>query len=186
MGVLTQIIVWLNALANAVGGFLFAPVGLLAGWLSATLAAIVTGVILLVLFKHTSNQKAIKRVRADIKANLLALKLFKDSAAVAVRSQGRILIAAFWLMVYAIVPILVMSVPVLLVLSQLGLWYQARPLRVHEDGVVTLKLHNTAEASWPDVRLEPTDALQLDLVDGQRPALFRHGDDYLYLVMPLT
>ena len=161
MGVLTQIIVWLNALANAVGGFLFAPVGLLAGWLSATLAAIVTGVILLVLFKHTSNQKAIKRVRADIKANLLALKLFKDSAAVAVRSQGRILIAAFWLMVYAIVPILVMSVPVLLVLCQLGLWYQARPLRVHEDGVVTLKLHNTAEASWPDVRLEPTDALRI-------------------------
>src|SRR5262249_11763800 len=32
--------------------------------------------------------------------------------------------------------------------------------------------------------LEPEGSLQLDLVDGQRPALFRHGDDYLYLVMP--
>src|SRR5262245_54832279 len=34
--------------------------------------------------------------------------------------------------------------------------------------------------------LEPDGSLQLDLVDGQRPALFRHGDDYLYLVMPLS
>jgi DNA polymerase III subunit beta len=34
--------------------------------------------------------------------------------------------------------------------------------------------------------LEPDAALSLDLVDGQRPALFRCGDDYLYLVMPLT
>jgi DNA polymerase III subunit beta len=34
--------------------------------------------------------------------------------------------------------------------------------------------------------LEPDTALSLDLVDGQRPALFRCGDDYLYLVMPLT
>jgi DNA polymerase-3 subunit beta len=34
--------------------------------------------------------------------------------------------------------------------------------------------------------LEPGETLQLDLVDGQKPALFRHGEDYLYLVMPLT
>ena len=30
------------------------------------------------------------------------------------------------------------------------------------------------------------ETLQLDLVDGQRPALFRSGEEYLYLVMPLT
>ena len=34
--------------------------------------------------------------------------------------------------------------------------------------------------------LESDGSLQLDLVDGARPALFRHGDDYLYLVMPLS
>ncbi|MCE9532045.1 MAG: DNA polymerase III subunit beta [Planctomycetes bacterium] len=34
--------------------------------------------------------------------------------------------------------------------------------------------------------LDPSEAIQLDLVDSQKPALFRVGDDYLYLVMPLT
>ena len=76
---LTYIVVWLNALANALGRLL-APIGQLPGWLSATLVAAATGVLLLLVYKYTSHQRAIKAVRNDIKANLLAVKLFKDSA----------------------------------------------------------------------------------------------------------
>jgi DNA polymerase-3 subunit beta len=34
--------------------------------------------------------------------------------------------------------------------------------------------------------LDSDESIQLDLVDAQKPALLRAGDDYLYLVMPLT
>jgi hypothetical protein len=51
-----------------------------------------------------------------------------------------------------------MAAPVCLLLGQLGLWYQARPLPVGEEAVITLKL-NGAQTSWPAVRLRPTDAL---------------------------
>jgi hypothetical protein len=34
--------------------------------------------------------------------------------------------------------------------------------------------------------LEPDVALTLELVDGNSPALFRHGSDYSYVVMPLS
>ncbi|MBO0699226.1 MAG: DNA polymerase III subunit beta [Zavarzinella sp.] len=34
--------------------------------------------------------------------------------------------------------------------------------------------------------LDGADTLQLDLVDGQKSAVFRHGEDYLYLVVPLV
>src|SRR5207245_9464483 len=95
---------------------------------------------LLVVFKYTSNQHAIKRVKDDIKANLLALKLFKDSAAVALRAQGRILVSAFRLAVFSIVPMLVMVVPVVLILGQLALWYRSGPLQVGGDAVLTLQL----------------------------------------------
>ena len=44
-----------------------------------------------VVFKYTSNQRAIKRARDDIKAHLLALKLFKENTRVIFRAQGRIL-----------------------------------------------------------------------------------------------
>lgn len=160
---LTQLVVWLNALANALGRLLLAPVGMMPGWLSATLIAVVTGVLLLVVFKYTSNQRAIKRTKDDIKANLLALKLFKESASVAVGAQGRILLAAARLLLLAIVPLLVMVVPVLLILGQLSLWYQARPLAVGEDAIVTLKLGPAADASWPDVQLAPADAVDVTI-----------------------
>src|SRR5262249_18970955 len=162
MEFLTQIVVWLNALANAVGRILLAPIAVLPGWLSATIVAAVTGVVLLVVFKYTSNQRAIKRVKDDIKANLLALKLFKDTTSVALRAQGQILVSAFRLLVFSVLPMLVMVVPVLLILRQLALWYQSRPLQVGEDAVLTVKLKDD-QASWPEVRLQPSDVVETEV-----------------------
>jgi hypothetical protein len=157
-GLLAQVVAWLNSAANGLGRFLLAPIGSLPGWLSATLVSAATGVLLLVVFKYTSNQRTIKRVRDDINANLLALKLFKDSVAVTLRAQGRMIAGGFRLMVLALVPMIVMFVPVMLLLGQLSLWYQSRPLRVGEEAVITLKLGGGGDASWPDVRLRPTNA----------------------------
>ncbi|MFO0841740.1 MAG: hypothetical protein U0797_04975 [Gemmataceae bacterium] len=89
------------------------------------------------------------------------LKLFKESARVALRAQGRILVGAGRLMLLAVVPMLVMAVPVCLLLGQLSLWYQARPLRVGEEAVVTLKL-NGAEPRT-EVALKVTDAAEVTL-----------------------
>jgi hypothetical protein len=163
MDLLARVVVWLNTLANALGRVLLAPVSALPGWLSATLSATVAGVLLLVVFKYTSNQRAIRRVRNEINAQLLALKLFKDNAAVAVDAQGRILQGAGRLQVLAIVPMLVMLVPVCLLLAQLALWYQARPLHTGEETVVTMKLNGTEGSPWPEVRLEPADAGKVTL-----------------------
>jgi uncharacterized membrane protein (DUF106 family) len=156
---LAQAVDWLNILANAVGRILLAPIGFLPGWLSATLVALATGVLMLLVFKFTSNQRAIKRVRDNIKANLLSLSLFKDCVAVSLRAQGRIVVSALRLLVLAVVPMLVMFVPMCLLLSQLALWYQARPLRIGEDAVVTLRLAGPTDAAWPRVQIESTPAL---------------------------
>jgi hypothetical protein len=163
MDFLAQVVVWLNAIANAVGRLLFAPISVLPGWGSATIVAAVTGVALLVVFKYTSNQRAIKRTRDNIKANLLALKLFKESASVALHAQGSILAGAFWLLIYAIVPLLVMIVPVLLILGQLTLWYESRPLQVGEETIMTLKLNCDTTSPWPEVQLQPIDAVEVNV-----------------------
>lgn len=160
MHALAQLVIWLNAVANALGRIILAPIAVLPGWLSATLIAAVTGVLLLVAFKYTSNQRAIKRVRDDIKANLLALKLFKDSPIVTLRAQGRVFAGAFKLMLLAIVPMLIMAVPVCLILGQLALWYQARPLREGEEALVELRLNGEPSAPLPDVTLTQADAFE--------------------------
>ena len=158
---LANVTAWLNRLADGLGWLLLAPLGWMPGWLSATIVSAVTGVLLLAMFKYTSNQKAIKRARDDIKANLLAVKLFKDSASVALRSQTRILGGAMRLMLFSIVPMLVMMVPVCLLLGQLALWYQARPLQLGDQATLTLKLSPSEQADWPDVRLQPMPGVEV-------------------------
>lgn len=160
MDLLTQIVIWLNTIANVLGHYALAPLAASPGWLSATITSVVSGLLLLVVFKYTSNQRAIKRVKDNIKANLLALKLFKDSALVALRAQGSILFGAFQLLILSLVPMLVMMVPVLLILGQLALWYQARPLRAGEEAIVTVKLTQDNSSDQSYIELEPLPSVQ--------------------------
>ncbi|RPI82918.1 MAG: hypothetical protein EHM42_08955, partial [Planctomycetaceae bacterium] len=158
---LSRVVAGLNGLASALGSVLLAPLAFLPGWVSSTLVAVVTGALMLLTFKYTSNQRAIKRARDQIRANLLALSLFKENIGVSLRAQGRILQNAGRLLVLAVVPMLVMFVPMCLVLAQLALWYQARPLSVGEEAIVTLRLADGGDADWPTVRLEPDPTIDI-------------------------
>jgi uncharacterized membrane protein (DUF106 family) len=159
----TQVVVWLNGLANALGRVALFPLEFLPGWRSSTLVAVITGVLLLWAYKYTSNQKAIKRVRDDIKAQLLSLSLFKDNIGISLRAQGRIVWGALRLMGLSLVPMAVMAVPVVLLLGQLSLWYQARPARVAEAIVVTVKLGKSDSTSPTRVELAPSEAFDVKL-----------------------
>jgi uncharacterized membrane protein (DUF106 family) len=141
MPLLARLAAWLSALANMLGALVLSPMAALPGWFSSTLIAALTGVLLLLVFKYTSDQRAIKRVRNSINANMLALRLFKESTAVTLKAQGRILWGALRLLVLALVPMAIMTIPVMLVLGQLSLWYQQRPLRIGEETVLTLTVN---------------------------------------------
>ena len=160
--ILAKLITLLNAATNAVGGLLSGMITSLPGWLSNTIIAAVAGVVLLILFKYTSNQKAIGRVRDSIKANMLALKLYKDSIIVTFTSQGRVFKSSLMLLVYSVRPMLVMIVPVSLLLAQLGLWYQYRPLQKGEQAVVTMKLNTQTNSQWPGINIQPATAVEVE------------------------
>ncbi len=160
MNALAQLVVWLNVPANALGRFLLAPIALLPGWLSITIASAILGLACLIAFKYTSRQRAMQRVRDDIQAHLLVLRLFPDSLWVTLHAEGRVLRGAASLLLLAVVPMLVLVVPVSLLLAQLGLWYQVRPLGIGEEAVVTMQLRGDAASPLPDVQLEPTPAVE--------------------------
>src|SRR5262249_13709972 len=125
------------------------------------LVAVASGLLLLLIFRYTSHQRWIKAVRNYMKANLLALKLFKDNPSVALAAQGRVLLGALLLLLLAIVPMAIMLIPVCLLASQLPLWYQASPLRIGGPAVVTMTFNGPADSSRPDVRLLPSDAIKI-------------------------
>jgi hypothetical protein len=130
-----------------------APIAWLPGWVSATAVAVITGVLMLLVFKYTSYQTGIKQTRNQIKANLLALSLYKDNVTVGLRAQGRLLANAGKLLLLSLVPMLVMTLPMVLLLGQLALWYQARPLRVGEEAVVTVQLAGDAADAVKQIQL---------------------------------
>jgi len=160
MDALAQLVVWLNLAANALGRSLLAPIALVPGWLSISVVSAVLGLACLVVFKYTSSQRAIERVRSDMQAQFLVPRLFPDGLWVTLRAEGRLLGGAGSLLLLAVVPMLVMIVPVSLALAQLGLWYQARPLRVGEQALVTVQLRGEAGTTLPDVQIEPNTAVE--------------------------
>lgn len=150
--------VFLNQIANLSGQFVLAPIGVLPELLAAVLISMATGIMMLMVFKYTSNQSAIKSVRNGINAEFLALSLFKDDVVINLGSQLRIMVGALKLIWFALVPTAVMILPVILLLGQLSLWWQARPLRIGEETVVTLNLASDDQAHWPDIHLRPCSA----------------------------
>jgi hypothetical protein len=159
MDTLASVIVALNSGANALAGLL-TPVGSVPGWLSATVVAVLTGAAGILAFKYTSNQGAIKRTRRGIRANLLAVKLFKDNIRLGLRSQVRVMLGALRLLPLALVPLLVMIVPMSLLLAQLAAWYQFAPLPVGGETTVTLKLAGEPGEPLPAVELVPDSAFE--------------------------
>lgn len=155
---LCYLLTWLNVPANWAGRLLLGFVAMVPGWLSSTIIAAVSGLVLLIIFKHTSNQTAIARTRDKISAELLALKLFKDSLSVTFQSEARLFKEALRLLIYSLVPLAVMLVPVSLLLAQMGLWYQWRPLRPGEQTLVTVSLSGSGRQNPSPVQIESSEA----------------------------
>ncbi len=167
---LVTLVLWLNTISNSIAHILLAPIAWLPGWLSASLIASVTGIVMLFVFKQTSNQSALKRTRNQIKANLIALSLFKEELRVCLRVQLTLLAQAGRLLALSAVPILVMAVPMCLALAQLSLWYQARPLACGEQAIVTVHLKPTINESLPEIKLTPTSAVDVTMGPVRVPA----------------
>jgi uncharacterized membrane protein (DUF106 family) len=156
--VLVQIVSFLNVISNFIGQILSVPITRLSGWQSNTIISSVMGVVFLMIYKYTSNQNAIGKVKDNIKAQMLAMKLFKDSVAVTLQAQRRVFKSAFLLLYYSIRPMAVMIVPVLLILAQMALWYQAQPLTVGQESIITMELNDREGFSLSDVSIQTGDA----------------------------
>jgi len=170
MTLLTHLISWLNAGMNRLFGLLHGPMTALPAWLSLTVISALLGVVLLVLFKYTSNQAAIGRVRDRIKARLLAMKLFKDNIPVVLKSQRQVFGSAVMLLVHSVPPMVVMILPFCLVLGQLGVWYQARPLELNEEAIVVMQLSGSENDPLPPVSLVSSEAVQVATGPVRMPA----------------
>ena len=138
--ILAHFITWLNVVMNGIAAVLAPMMSSLPGWLSNTIISAFIGVIAMFFVKYTSNQDAIGRTRDSIKANMLVLKLYKDEISVTMKAIGCVFLQAFMVIFNWVRPVLFMTAPVLLIMAQMSLWYQAQPLQPGQEAIVTMTL----------------------------------------------
>ncbi len=186
LDMVTAAMVWLGDLAFAVLG-VFSPV--VALWIISA----ATGVFMLLIWRYTSNQDAIADVRRQISAHLLATRLFKDNLSVTFRAQRQILLQALRLLGLSLRPMLIMLVPFVLIMVQIGLRYEFRPFEIGEEARVTVTLKTDTEVKGKGTLIGLADGLRHDSNDPCRIKPLRTVDwrltasrpgDYSLLIGP--
>jgi uncharacterized membrane protein (DUF106 family) len=155
-----------------------------------------SGIFLVWLFGKTSDQKRVREVRDRIRGNLIGVRLFQHEIGVVLSLQGKIFGDTFRFMGLALVPLLIMLVPVLLIMTQLQLRFDVRPLEVGEpvlvkalvreastlDGTITLEVPEGVTVETPPVKIRSTREIVWRLrVDrpGDHALVVRTGDALL-------
>ena len=98
----------INGFFNAVFGALLAPFDAWPALLTLVVWSAVIGVVMAVVFRYTSNQRALKAVADQSRANLLAIKLFQDDLTVTLGCQLALLRSVGLGLWYSLPPMIVM------------------------------------------------------------------------------
>ncbi len=133
----------------------------LSPWFGLAAVSLLTALLMLEVYKLTSNQAAIRGAKDRIKAHLLEMRLFKDSLRVTLRAQAAILKANLAYMGANIRPLLVMIVPLVLILARLSVWYDRAPLRPGQETLVKVGLIETADPVALDLSIETAPGLEV-------------------------
>ncbi|PYV65739.1 MAG: hypothetical protein DMG95_00915, partial [Acidobacteria bacterium] len=82
------------------------------------LLSIVIGLLMVVVFRYTSDQKAIRVAKDHLKAHLLAVQLFQDQLQVVLISYWRIIRSTGNYLRLAFMPVLYVSIPLIFLMVQ--------------------------------------------------------------------
>ena len=151
-----------NSALNTVFDLLFAPLRGMTPWAAMLAVSLLAGLLMIFIYKLTSNQEGILRTKNLIKAHLLELRLYKDSLGTSVRSYGGILWCNLKYVGHALRPLAVMIIPILLILVQLNSWFGYRPLEPGESFLLKAKLAEGRDPMQVNLEVVPSPAYEVE------------------------
>lgn len=144
----------LNAILRAMVDGLLYPFRGLPPIVGLTVVSLLTSILLLIVFKKTSNQKALEAVKRKIHACLFEIRLFNDDFRSILRAQLEILRHNLTYLRYSTVPMIWTLPPLVLLIAQLQFHYGYESLRPGHPALVKATLRAGESASKPAIRLE--------------------------------
>ena len=103
--------------------------------------SLVVGLLMVVLFGYTSDQKAIGVAKDQLKAHLLAVRLYRDQIPVVMGSYGKILRGTGRYLKLAFKPLLYVIIPITLLIVQIDRYLGQVPLPVNAPFLLTVQLN---------------------------------------------
>jgi hypothetical protein len=96
--------------------------------LLVVLLSIVIGFLMVIVFRYTSDQHAIRVAKDQLKAHLLAVRLFQDQLPVVLSSYGKIVRGTGCYLRLAFRPLLFVALPLTLLIVQLDRYFGSAPI----------------------------------------------------------
>jgi hypothetical protein len=115
--------------------------------------SLVIGLVMVIVFGYTSDQKAIHSAKDQLKAHLLALRLFQDQIQVVLRSYGRIVLATGRYLRLAFKPLLFVIVPMTFLIVQLDRYLGSVPLSTGQSFLVKARMDDADSLNQASLRL---------------------------------
>lgn len=106
------------------------------------LISAVIGLLMVLLFRYTSDQKAIRSAKERLKAHLLAVRLFQDQLPVVLRSYARIMGGTGRYLKLAFKPLLLVIIPLTFLIVQLDRYLGFTPFKTGDPFLVTARTTN--------------------------------------------
>jgi hypothetical protein len=151
-----------NAVTSAVFDALLAPFGHEPAWFDLIVWSLLAGVLALWVYKKVSNQDAIAAAKDRIQVHVLEIRLFRHDPLRVLGSAGRALARNAVYLGHNLVPMAVLTLPMLAVLSQLVANYALEPVPEGSVQMLELQLDPRARVSPREVKLELPPGVALD------------------------
>ena len=148
-----------NAALRAVFDALLFPFRALPPLVGLAVVSAAAAVLMLIVFKKTSNQPRLEAVKRQIHACLFELRLFSDDLPAILRAQGEILRHNLRYLGLSAVPMLVMLVPLVLAVAQLQFHYGYRGLRPADEFLFKVQLKEGHADARPQAALHAPSGL---------------------------
>ena len=117
--------------------------------------SIIIGFLMVIVFRYTSDQKAIGRAKDRLKAHLLAVRLFQDQLPVVMRAYGKILRGTGSYLQLAFTPFLIAILPITFLIVQLDRYFGWLPLQPAQSFLVEARVNDPAALNGAALQLPP-------------------------------
>lgn len=129
-------------------------------WFTSPLAivialSLVVGLLMVVLFGYTSDQKAIGVAKDQLKAHLLAVRLYRDQIPVVMGSYAKILRGTGRYLKLAFKPLLYVIVPITLLMVQIDRYLGQAPIALNAPFLLTVHTTNGEALNGAALELPP-------------------------------